>query len=218
MTGTYIKIYRDILEWRWFQDRNTLQLWLYILASVNIRDNDFMTTTIKRGELAASYPRLAAATGLTENQVRTALDHLKSTGEITVRRFPKFSVISVNNYDLYQGAAPTNHRQNTGSSQANHSNQRSRELKNTYGVCELVSTSSPHAHAHGKFSNVFLTDEEYAQYKDVPDIDSIIDELSEAIDTNPVKYKSGHTTSWLNKFIRAKRNVKKEPERRKMLK
>lgn len=217
MKGTFVKVYRDILQWRWFQDRNTLQLWIYILASANIKDNDFMTTTVKRGELATSYPRLAAATGLTENQVRTALSHLKSTGEITVRKCPKFSVITVNNYDLYQGVTQANHRGVTGASQANHSNQRKEELKNLYSACELDRMRSPHVHAHGKFSNVFLSDEEYAMYKDVPHIDEIIEELSEAIDTNPAKYKDGHMTAWLNKFIRAKRNVKQESEKRRML-
>lgn len=214
MPTTYVKFDRNLLNWRWFQDRNTLQLWTYLLMSANIKSHDFRNITINRGELATSYPSLAAATGQTIKEIRTALDHLKSTGEVAVTRYPKFSVISVKNYDLYQGLGQSKGSQTAVNGQSKGNNQRMEEYKEGKNVC----VTAENAHAHGRLQNVFLTDEEYALYKDVPDIDSIIDELSEAIDTNPTKYKDGHMTSWLNKFIRAKRQVKKEPERRKMLK
>lgn len=214
MPTSFIKLDRNLLNWRWFQDRNTLQLWTYLLMAANIKPRDFKNITINRGELATSYPSLSAATGQTVKEIRTALDHLKSTGEVAVTRYSKFSVISVKNYDLYQGSGQAKGSQTADNGQAKGTNQRMKEYKECKNVC----VRDENAHPHGRLQNVFLTDEEYELYKNVPDIDAIIDELSEAIDTNPTKYRDGHTTSWLNKFIRAKRQVKKEPEKRKMLK
>ena len=44
-------------------------------------------------------------------------------------------------------------------------------------------------HAHGIFNNIFLTEDEYKDYRlRVRDIDTIIDELSEAVAAEPKKY------------------------------
>lgn len=213
MPTTFIKLDRSLINWRWFQNQNTLQVWIYILLKANVTQHGFEKITVHRGELVTSQESLANATGLTVNKVRTALEHLKNTGEITVRKYPKFSVISVLNYDLYQGNSQAKHRVSTGSSQANHNNIIMKEEKN-----ERMRECVNNTHAHGKFFNVFLTDTEYTDYKQrYPDIDGIIEELSEAIDTNPQKYSTGHTTSWLNKFIRQKLKDVPQTERRKML-
>lgn len=218
MPSTYIKLDRSILRWRWFKDPNTLQLWIYLLASVNIKDNDFMRVTIHRGELATSYPSLATATGLTVKQVRTALEHLKDTGEVAVTRHPKFSVISVLNYDLYQGAGQSKGSQTAVRGQSKGTNQRIKEYKNVKNTLSKDSVCDINAHPHGKFQNVFLTDKEYESYRrEHPDIDEIIEELSASIETQPYKYGKGHPTAWLDKFITQKRKTTKAPERRKML-
>jgi len=105
---TWIKIDRNILNWRWFTDRNTLQVFLWLLLNANIKPNGFMGVTVKRGEVATSYKTIASQSKMTENQARTAIQHLKTTGEITVTKHSKFSVISIVNYDLYQGQNPVN--------------------------------------------------------------------------------------------------------------
>jgi hypothetical protein len=99
---TYIKLDRNILQWGWFKDDKTFKLWIYLLLSANVTDHVFMGVEIRRGELASSYKSLANATGLSERSVRTAVEHLKSTGELTVNRHPKFSVFSIPLYDYYQ--------------------------------------------------------------------------------------------------------------------
>lgn len=57
---------------------------------------------VPRGSLVTSYQSLAAETGLSVRNVRTALEHLKSTGEVTVNRQSKFSVVTIKNYCQYQ--------------------------------------------------------------------------------------------------------------------
>lgn len=99
---TYIRLDRNIMSWGWYKDPNTFKLWIHLLLSANIKDHTFMGVEIHRGELAASYKALATATGLSERSVRTALEHLKATGELTVERHPKFSVFSIARYEYYQ--------------------------------------------------------------------------------------------------------------------
>lgn len=119
--GNYIKINRRILEWEWYRNINTCRLFFHMLLKANWKDGRFEGTTVPRGSFVSSYPRLAEECDLTINELRTALRHLVSTGEVTVRTHAKYSVFAVNNYCLYQDAnsqdtdkAQTNDMQSTG--------------------------------------------------------------------------------------------------------
>ena len=111
----YIRIYRQIRSWEWFQDANTLLLYLYILLSVNYTDGSFKGEPVKRGQMVTSLPSLSTGTGLSIRQVRTALEHLKTTGEVTDEISPRGRVITVLKYDDYQIATDNL----TGKRQAN---------------------------------------------------------------------------------------------------
>lgn len=113
---TWIKLDRNILQWRWYQDANTMRVFLHLLLTANIKPQGFMTDTIKRGQLATSIGHIAKTLGITYNQARTALEHLKETKEITTTTRPRYLVITVCNYDKYQDK-PT---QNPSKTQANH--------------------------------------------------------------------------------------------------
>lgn len=113
---TWIKIDRNILQWRWYQDANTMRVFLHLLLTANIKPHGFKTDTIKRGQLATSIGHIAKTLGITYNQARTALEHLKETKEITTTTRPRYLVITICNYDKYQDK-PT---QNASKTQANH--------------------------------------------------------------------------------------------------
>jgi hypothetical protein len=70
--------------------------------SANVSPYEFEGITIKRGEFPTSYDKIANTLNLTNQQVRTAINHLKSTGEITTKIYSKFQVISIVNYSYYQ--------------------------------------------------------------------------------------------------------------------
>lgn len=139
---TFVKLDRNLLKWRWFQHPKTLVVWLWLIMKANVEDHDFEKETIHRGEVATSRKRISADTGLTEREVRTALDHLKSTGEVSVRIRPKYQVISIPEYGKYQdvpsgrasGKSPARVRQASGKS-PQYKNVRSKEEKNEKNVC-----------------------------------------------------------------------------------
>jgi hypothetical protein len=100
--STYIKIDRNIMRWRWFKNKNTLIVFLWLLLNANVTDHEFEHTIIHRGEVATSLATIGKSTTLTIQEVRTAILHLKSTGEITSRSCNRYQVISIVNYNSYQ--------------------------------------------------------------------------------------------------------------------
>ena len=100
--GGHIKIDRKILEWEWYSDINTCRLFIHLLLKANWKDGRFQGTEVPRGSLVTSYSNLAKQTGLSVQNVRTAIKHLILTGEITSKQQAKFTVITVKNYDKYQ--------------------------------------------------------------------------------------------------------------------
>jgi len=98
----YIKLYRSLLSWEWYDDINTKTVFLHLLLTVSIEESKWHGITIKRGSRVSSYAVLAKETRLTERQVRTAISHLETTGELTRYKYPNFTVFAINNYDKYQ--------------------------------------------------------------------------------------------------------------------
>ena len=100
--ATWIKLNRNILEWRWFTDGNILKVFIYLLLSANTKDIEYKTTTIHRGEVVRTQERIAEETRLTRQQVRTVLCKLEATKEITKEQRDGIVVISITNYNKYQ--------------------------------------------------------------------------------------------------------------------
>lgn len=99
----YIRIYRQLLDWEWYSDPNTLRLWLHILLNANWKQGRFKGREIRRGQLVTTIRGLADELKLTPMQVRTALQHLIKTNEILTNSITnRYTVITVEKYGLYQ--------------------------------------------------------------------------------------------------------------------
>jgi hypothetical protein len=98
----HITLDRKILEWEWYTDTNTKIVFIHLLLTACWKDTRWQGRIIKRGQLVTSIPSLCTALSLSTREVRTALSHLCSTGEIDRQTTAKYSVITVLNYDLYQ--------------------------------------------------------------------------------------------------------------------
>lgn len=119
MDGNYIKISRTILEWGWYGDINTKVLFLHMLLKANWKDGNFKGTTVPRGSLVSSIKKLSDETSLSEREIRTAISHLKTTGEVTSKSYNKYTVFTVKNYDIYQSGDTQNGRQSTSKRHTN---------------------------------------------------------------------------------------------------
>lgn len=99
----FIKLHRKITEWGWYRDTNTKVVFIELLLRANFKDTYFMGRLIPRGSIAIKNSDLCHSLNLSRMQIRTALEHLKSTGEITTDSTSKYTLVNVHNYDLYQG-------------------------------------------------------------------------------------------------------------------
>ena len=114
----FIKIYRRMLKWEWYTDVNTKVLFLHCLLKANWKDGSWHGVPYKRGQFITSLPTLADETGLTIKQVRTALSHLKRTGEVADKTYSKFRIITVLSYDSFQATGRQKGRQGADKGQA----------------------------------------------------------------------------------------------------
>lgn len=108
----WVCLYRKILEWQWYSDKNVRLVFLHLLLKANHKERMWQNTLIKRGQLVSSYSNLAKEIGITIQQLRTALDKLKSTNEITVETTNKFTLITIEKYSFYQDIDLKNNIQN----------------------------------------------------------------------------------------------------------
>jgi len=102
MNTGWIKLHRSILEWEWWDDANTMRLFVYCLLMANHEEAKWHGTTIERGSFITSTEHLASGVGISIQQARTALNHLITTGEITSKPTSKGRIITICNYDKYQ--------------------------------------------------------------------------------------------------------------------
>lgn len=115
----FIKIFRKLLNWEWYTDVNTKTLFIHCLLKANWKPGTWHGHHYDRGQFITSLPSLAKETGLTIQQVRTALKHLKSTGELTDKKYPKFRIITVVSFEKFQGANRQTNSKPTANQQAN---------------------------------------------------------------------------------------------------
>lgn len=100
----YIKLWRSMLTWEWYDDPPTKTVYLHLILTASISPSIWHGVEIPRGSLISSYRKIAEQTGLTIRQARTAINHLETTGEVTRSAYPKFTVFTLNNYDKFQEA------------------------------------------------------------------------------------------------------------------
>jgi hypothetical protein len=100
----WIKLHRQILEWEWYSDNNCFRLFLHLLLKANHKEKRFKGIELKVGSIVTSRDLLARETGLSSQQIRTALNKLISTNEITSVTSSQGTILQIVSYEKYQVA------------------------------------------------------------------------------------------------------------------
>lgn len=149
----FIKLSDDLPNWAWYGDNNTLSVYIRLLIGAVWRETEYQNTTLQRGQIATTLPKIAKENGITERQARTILDRLKATGRVSVKTTSKFSIITLNNYDCAFENVSQSDRQMSGERQtACQSNVRP-TLFNT----DIQNTEEQNTRASDAVSNVLET-------------------------------------------------------------
>lgn len=137
--ASWIKIFRELLQWEWFQKAEMVQLFIYLLLKASCTDKQWQGMTVKRGQLVTSNATMRQDLRLSEQQIRTCIKRLISTGEITYKSTNRYVVITICNYDKYQEIGnPINEQNNVQTNNQSTNEQRaineqsttSKEVKN----------------------------------------------------------------------------------------
>lgn len=99
----YIKLFRKLIRWGWYQDSVVKDLFLHCLICASYKDFEWMGMELKAGQFITGRKKLAEELGFSEQQIRTAISKLESTGEISIFSTNKYSIITVTNWENYQG-------------------------------------------------------------------------------------------------------------------
>ncbi len=98
----YLKVCYSILDWGWINEPNTFLVFMHLMLLANRKPHAYMNDVIQRGEVMASYEFLAKQTGLSIQNVRTAIKHLKETNTITHRKIAKTNVFFIPSFCEHQ--------------------------------------------------------------------------------------------------------------------
>lgn len=108
MKQGFIKIDRQILEWRYHDCYYAFTIWMHILLLANWTDGYFKGNPIKRGELVTSINNLMLVTGIkSDNTIRKWLKRFESEDMISLKSTNKYTHINIVNYDKFQDAGET---------------------------------------------------------------------------------------------------------------
>jgi hypothetical protein len=108
MKQGFIKIDRQILEWRYHDCYYAFTIWMHILLLANWTDGYFKGNPIKRGELVTSINNLMLVTGIkSDNTIRKWLKVFESEDMISLKSTNKYTNISIVNYDKFQDIGET---------------------------------------------------------------------------------------------------------------
>jgi transcriptional regulator with PAS, ATPase and Fis domain len=98
----YIKLHRRIMDWEWYKDSNTKNIFIHLLLNACYDSCRFMGQSVDRGEYITSLSRISNDLNIPIRQVRTSIKRLKQTGEIDTLTTNKYTKVTICNYESYQ--------------------------------------------------------------------------------------------------------------------
>ena len=114
----WIKLHRKLNRWEWKDKPLTVALFVHLLLRASHKPSNWRGVVIPQGSLMAGRKKLSHSTGLSERQVRTALNHLISTNEVTIKATKEYSIISITNWNIYQEIDQQNANERPSTDQA----------------------------------------------------------------------------------------------------
>ena len=97
----FIKLSRNFIDWEWFTNAKTTQLYVFLLLAANPNPKRWRGNVLQKGQLVTTIETIELFTGLSTKEVRTALSHLKSTGYIKTDLLLGRTLITVCDFDQY---------------------------------------------------------------------------------------------------------------------
>lgn len=112
----WLKVYRKITEWEWYNHSEMVHLFLHLLIKASPTEKTWQGMNVQRGQVVVGRQKLSAETGISERTIRTCLSRLEKSGEIEIKTTNKYSLITICKYADYQ---PAEHQSDQQTDQQN---------------------------------------------------------------------------------------------------
>lgn len=103
----WVSIYRKILENPISSKPDYLSVWIHLLLMANHSETHFIWNNKKQvifpGQLLTGRKKLSKITGVAESQIYKILNYLELEHQIEQQKTTKFTIITIVNWDKYQG-------------------------------------------------------------------------------------------------------------------
>lgn len=134
MQEGYIKLYRCILDCSWSKQPDFVAVWVYCLLRANYNPAEIVTrggsaVHLEPGQFITSREQISLQTGVQESKVERILKVFKSEQQIEQENKGKFRVISITNWNKYQGREQQIEQQTNSKRTANEHKQEGKEGK-----------------------------------------------------------------------------------------
>ena len=207
----FIKLFRKFKAWGWYQDYVVKDVFIHLLLTANVKATPWRGRILAEGQVVIGAQKLADELGFSRQQVRTALDKLKSTNEITTETTNRYTVITIVNWRDYQSEKkyltntltksvtikqPTDNQQITNKQPQNKNRENIKNKKNREKREGALTRN-------GQFQNVFLTDSELESLRSLyPDVyEKKIERLSRYIESKGKDYDNHYAVlcDWIER-------------------
>lgn len=159
----FIKLHRQLLDWEWYGDINVRLVFIHCLLKANFKDKRWQGQLIKRGQFISSLGKLSEGVGISKQQLRTALEKLNKTGEMTTKGQGNNTLFIVNKYNDYQDFTHDSedghqHTPNTPSTHYQHTSNTSITHHQHTGNTPITTTEEGKKDKKDKKENKYIVD------------------------------------------------------------
>jgi len=116
MNRGYVRLWRKSLEAGWIKNHKLWAFWTWCLLKASHKKFDAIVglqrVNLLPGQFVFGLKKASEETGLTIREIRTILNFLKKSGNLTIKTTNKFSVITIINWNSYQAEESEYNTQN----------------------------------------------------------------------------------------------------------
>lgn len=112
----FIKLYRNFTKNIFYKNSEAVHLWIHLLFKANYHENNefflnYKKINLKRGQILTGRKMLSLETGISESKVFRLLKLFENEQQIEQQKTNKYTIITINNWDLYQQNEQQNEQQ-----------------------------------------------------------------------------------------------------------
>lgn len=223
--GGWIKLYRQLITNGWLKNHKMLAFWIYCLLKASYGPIKmivgYQEVQLESGQFIFGRKKASQETKLSEQEIRTCLVFLRKAKNLTIKSTNKFSIISITNWERYQGSKngdqPTNQQTSNQQVTTNKNEKNDQEE-----ILKEGASQKPERIGYGEFKNVLLSESDldslYAKFK-TEEVDSAIESMSNWLRSKGKSYKDYRAAlyNWIAKDRKSlspkvgKSNVYREP-------